>query len=456
MRIRFWLGLTIALGIAAGSVIGGAVVRSEDRATFEQRQDEAARRAAVQAETLAFLAIGQLKAASALYQLQERIGEHEFEVLSGRLLREGALRGTVYATAGRDCCRIAHVASLQKGPAERGFDLRSAPAHAAAIRRARDRGQPAITPLAPTLFAPGRGFVVYAPVYRDRAPTESVGQRRAALRGFAAGAFRATDMTAAAAVSLPEDFAVQILEGGEPVVGAERELEDGATAPVRIADRTWTLVVRDPSGPSVGVPLLIAVLGLALAALLAAAVIIWSHNERMRELQRQASHDPLTGLKNRRRFAEDVSAELARSTRSGRSGALLMLDLDNFKQVNDRLGHPTGDRVIEEIAGVLSERVRASDVLARLGGDEFAIVLPDCGVAEAVRVAQAIATAIREHVPQETDVPPITASIGIAMFGTDPRADFDALQADADAAMYEAKDAGRDGVRVAGTEVASG
>ena len=143
-----------------------------------------------------------------------------------------------------------------------------------------------------------------------------------------------------------------------------------------------------------------AVFGVSLAALLGALVLIWTRNERMRELQRQASQDPLTGLKNRRRFEEDLRTELARSRREGTTGALLMLDLDNFKQVNDTLGHPIGDRVIEEIAGVLGGRTRETDVLARLGGDEFAIVLPHCDAAEAQQVAETIATAIREHVPQ--------------------------------------------------------
>lgn len=449
MRLRFWLGIAIALAIAAGSVVAGAIVRSGDRETFERRQDEAAQRAASQAETLSFLAIGQLKAATALYQLEGEVGRHEFEVLAGRLLREGALRATALVGAGGECCPVVHLSSLSEGPAARGFDLGEPPRHAVAIRRARDSGQPAITPLTPTLIAPGRGFVVYAPVFRDGAPTGSVAQRRAALRGFAAGAFRATDMTAAASVSLPDDFAVQLLESGEPVVGPEEAIEDGAGAPIRIADRTWLLVVRDPSGPGVGVPLLIAVLGLALAALLGALVVIWSHNERMRELQRQASHDPLTGLKNRRRFAEDVRLELARSRRTGAGGALLMLDLDNFKQVNDTLGHPMGDRAMEEVAGVLDRRMRVTDVLGRIGGDEFGIVLPGCDREQATSIAEAIATAVREHVPPEDGLPPITASVGIAMFGDDPRAGFDSLQAEADAALYEAKREGRDSVRVA-------
>ena len=102
-----------------------------------------------------------------------------------------------------------------------------------------------------------------------------------------------------------------------------------------------------------------------------------------------------------------------------------MLDLDNFKQVNDTLGHPVGDRVIADIAGVLRGRMRVTDVVARLGGDEFAVVLPRCDLDEARSVAEAIATAIREHVPTREAVPPITASIGIAMFGAEPRTSYE-------------------------------
>ena len=139
---------------------------------------------------------------------------------------------------------------------------------------------------------------------------------------------------------------------------------------------------------------------------------------------------------------------MARSRRMGRTGALLMLDLDYFKRVNDSLGHPAGDRVIKEIAGVLRARARETDVLARLGGDEFAIVLPHCDAEEARVVAEAIATAIREHAPRQDGGPPVTASVGIAMFGADPRTSFESVLSEADTAMYAAKDAGRDGVRV--------
>jgi diguanylate cyclase (GGDEF)-like protein len=125
-----------------------------------------------------------------------------------------------------------------------------------------------------------------------------------------------------------------------------------------------------------------------------------------------------------------------------------MLDLDHFKQVNDSYGHPAGDQMIEEIAGVLRQRTRESDVLARLGGDEFAVVLPRCSPAEARVVADSIVTAIREHRSAAEDLDPITASLGVAIFGDDPRTSIESVVSEADTAMYAAKDGGRDSVRV--------
>jgi len=151
-------------------------------------------------------------------------------------------------------------------------------------------------------------------------------------------------------------------------------------------------------------------------------------------------------ISDRRRY-------LDRCQRHGESGALLLLDLDNFKQVNDTLGHPVGDRVIADIADVLSARMRVTDVLARLGGDEFAVVLPHCDLDEAEEIADSIADSIRLHVLPGEAAPPITASIGIATFGPSSN-DYDAVLSAADDAMYEAKRAGRDSVRVAGTAVA--
>ncbi len=93
-------------------------------------------------------------------------------------------------------------------------------------------------------------------------------------------------------------------------------------------------------------------------------------------LQHMADHDPLTGLLNRRRFEQELDRHVAHAQRYGTEGAVIVLDVDRFKQVNDAYGHSTGDRVITSVARVLRRRLRTTDTLARLGGDEFAVLLP--------------------------------------------------------------------------------
>lgn len=477
MRLRLWVGLTAVLLIAAGSVAAAVLVHLDDRADFDQMQQEEAVRSARQAEAVAALSIGQLASAAAFFQAEGTFTEHEFDVIAEPLLEQGALSGTAFlqrvpgsrraAFEQRHGAPIHELASGGPRRAERrseyfpivyavsergtlapvGYDLGGDPKRAPFLQRARDRGEAVATPPVPLLLG-GAGINVYRPAYRDGAPTATVAQRRAALTGFAVGAFRIEDLAAAAVASVPDEVDVQLQIDGKAVFGARGELEDSATAPIRIADRTWLLVVRDPDSPNVALPLLLAVVGISLAALLASLILTWSRNERMQELQRQASLDPLTGLKNRRRFEEDLRVAMARSRREETTGAVLMLDLDRFKRVNDSQGHQAGDRTIEEIAAVLRERTRESDVLARLGGDEFAIVLPRCSPAEAQVVAESIGQAIATHRSANPDLGPITASVGVAMFGDDPRASMETIVSEADTAMYAAKDGGRNGVRV--------
>jgi diguanylate cyclase (GGDEF)-like protein/PAS domain S-box-containing protein len=174
-----------------------------------------------------------------------------------------------------------------------------------------------------------------------------------------------------------------------------------------------------------------------------------THRRRYEEnLHYLATHDPLTGLHNRSSFAEqlDTHADLVR--RYGSGGALLLLDLDHFKYVNDTLGHQAGDQVIARVATVLAARLRDSDVLARLGGDEFAVLLPRATPAQAQRVAGDLIEAMRA---ERIAVPgangrAMTASIGVAMFdGSEDLRGEDVL-VNADVAMYDAKEAGRNQV----------
>jgi len=161
------------------------------------------------------------------------------------------------------------------------------------------------------------------------------------------------------------------------------------------------------------------------------------------ELRRLAVEDTLTGLPNRRGLAERLETELAMSRRYS-GGALLLIDLDEFKQVNDTLGHSAGDRVLCRVADLLRGRMRESDHIARLGGDEFAAVLPRVDGPRAKAAADGILEALREDAElRRLFGHRVTASVGIALMTDDPALSAETLLMKADQAMYDAKHAGR-------------
>jgi diguanylate cyclase (GGDEF)-like protein/PAS domain S-box-containing protein len=165
-------------------------------------------------------------------------------------------------------------------------------------------------------------------------------------------------------------------------------------------------------------------------------------------LQHLADHDPLTDLFNRRTFEEDLTRELARAARYGNGGALLLLDLDNFKGVNDTYGHIWGDEVLRGTARLLSSRLRSTDVLARLGGDEFAVLLPQADEVRAVMLAEELLEVTRSHV-FETEHGPLkmTTSLGVVALDALDGSSIEPMAA-ADTAMYRAKHDGRDRLAV--------
>jgi diguanylate cyclase (GGDEF)-like protein len=158
----------------------------------------------------------------------------------------------------------------------------------------------------------------------------------------------------------------------------------------------------------------------------------------MERLERLAHTDGLTGLPNRRAWSDALRRTLASAARTGQPVHVAMLDLDDFKAINDSHGHLAGDRLLRELAAAWQPVLRESDALARLGGDEFALLLPDCTDAEAEEIAERL----REAAP-----PGHTVSAGIAAWDGDEHAD-DLLER-ADAALYAAKAGGRDRVSVA-------
>ncbi len=164
----------------------------------------------------------------------------------------------------------------------------------------------------------------------------------------------------------------------------------------------------------------------------------------LRELQAQASTDPLTGLSNRRYLWEFLLREWIRSRRKEGSLAVIMMDLDYFKRVNDSFGHEAGDVVLTEIAALLKAQIRGSDIACRFGGEEFALVLPDATLEAVQRRAEDIRAAIRRLDLKYRSQPlgSITASFGIART-PDHAGDPESLLRASDQALYEAKAAGR-------------
>ncbi len=165
------------------------------------------------------------------------------------------------------------------------------------------------------------------------------------------------------------------------------------------------------------------------------------------QLKKLAFHDPLTGLANRALFSDRLGMALAQAERQGAGLALLCIDLDDFKQVNDTLGHAAGDRLLAEVAQRIVRCVRASDTVARLGGDEFAVLMTRPGTeAEASRVAERIIDAVRAPVLLGGETAHVGASIGLA-FRSREADTAETLHRHADLAMYEAKRAGRGQLR---------
>ncbi|MGJ7462309.1 EAL domain-containing protein [Halomonas sp. MA07-2] len=165
--------------------------------------------------------------------------------------------------------------------------------------------------------------------------------------------------------------------------------------------------------------------------------------ESQRKVEYLATHDALTGLPNRTLFQDRLDLALAQARRSESPLALMFLDLDNFKAINDTLGHDAGDELLVQVAGRIGRVVREIDTVARLGGDEFTVVLNNTGVEAAELVAQRIVEVLREPVVVQQRSLFVSASIGLAFYPEDGQ-DASELTKAADTAMYRAKESGRD------------
>lgn len=222
--------------------------------------------------------------------------------------------------------------------------------------------------------------------------------------------------------------------GGEPrtgsATGALLLRRDGSTVPIH----EHAAPIRDSHGEVIGI------------------VVVLRDITRERalttQLHHQATHDALTGLANRREFEHQLQRAIEDEQRTGRDHALLYLDLDQFKVVNDTCGHAAGDKLICQVSSAVKQRLRSGDMLARLGGDEFGILLAHCGAADALRLAESIRERISEQrFLWQEKIFAVSASIGVLCLAESLPTVDDALSA-ADQACYLAKDNGRDRVQI--------
>lgn len=161
------------------------------------------------------------------------------------------------------------------------------------------------------------------------------------------------------------------------------------------------------------------------------------------ELRFLADHDSLTGLLNRRRFRAELDQYVSFTARYGGRGAVMVIDIDGLKEVNDKLGHQVGDRLIRRVSDILRERVRATDIVARLSGDEFAVLMPQTDTAGAMQLGEDLRAQVAEDFGPNSEMAAASISVGVTMFGGQGGAGSEAVLLAADQAMYQAKAEGR-------------
>jgi diguanylate cyclase (GGDEF)-like protein/PAS domain S-box-containing protein len=247
----------------------------------------------------------------------------------------------------------------------------------------------------------------------------------------------------------PEDLEAAVQASMEVAKGEQEQY--AIEHRVRRRDGEWIWILsrgrvaeRDPAS---GNALRMSGINMDITARKLAEEALKANEARLAQL---AHYDALTGAANRSLFEDRLRSAMARARRGGNRIALLYLDIDKFKAVNDRLGHPAGDALLKEFAARVTQCVRATDTVARLGGDEFALLLEGViGAAGAERVARKIIDALAEPVRIEREDVPVRTSIGIAVLAHGGTETDEALLRRADGALYEAKSAGRNTYRIA-------
>ncbi|SEJ24269.1 diguanylate cyclase (GGDEF) domain-containing protein [Pseudomonas linyingensis] len=361
-----------------------------------------------------------------------------------------------------------------------GLDTLGRSTNQTAIRAAAASGEQQLTPVFPLIQDPDGPLAtaLYQPVFATGLPTASAEQRQQALQGFLILLLRPSLLVQ----GLPfgeRKVAVRLYDRQDAQLVAIHPRGASLLAPaenvvhheLQVPGRTWVMEFVASAGFGESLHIQPVLLMLSLLLLTGASLVFLDRSHRsalaLQEANRQllrrqlelddlAHYDPLTGLPNRLLLYDRIGMALGAQRRQGGSLAVCVLDLDGFKAVNDRFGHPAGDIVLCEVARRLQALVRASDTAARLGGDEFVVVLPGMAADTTMQqFVQRLIARLGEPISLADDGPQVQVSTSIGIAFADGQQGVDTLIHQADIAMYQAKHAGKGCYRIFGATAVS-
>jgi diguanylate cyclase len=394
-------------------------------------------------------------------------------------------RGFADYTIHPDSQNDMHVLVIQREPyaglnmAPLGLDVWPDPVRRLALEKARDSGLPAITSKVHLSIdtegeAPA-SFLMYLPVFAPGQAHNTVIERREHLIGWIYAGFHMSDFMASLYGKQSPGLTLAIYDDVNPAASAllyrtsdkpnarPRDSASALTATeyLVVAGHTWTMSLsaqrefEERFGHKSASVIAAAGAGLSVSLALLAWFMITGRARALRlaaemteELRHMAQHDSLTKLPNRALFSDRLNQELARARRNGDHCALMFLDLDDFKIINDNFGHAVGDDLLREVAQRLQFAVRATDTVGRMGGDEFVVLMPELKESDAaLGLAEKIRSALHTPFLVDGHTLSISCSLGIAIFPENGDDEL-SLTKSADDAMYRAKDGGGDSVRI--------